>query len=82
MTRKLEDITVDEFWELYRTKFPPPADCPPEDIEAAHNFYLSGFAAMLALAERLDVEPPERRATILDKMHRELSASQHMGQLN
>lgn len=80
MTRKLEDITVDEFWTFYRTNYPPPPDCPPDDIEAARNFYLSGLAAMLAFARRLDVEPPERRATILDKLHRELAGFAHAGQ--
>jgi hypothetical protein len=71
---KLEDITVDGFWDFYCKTFPPLPDLPAEDLQIVKNFYMSGLAAMLALTNRLRVEPVERQHAILDKLYAELVA--------
>lgn len=64
MTKMLEEVTLEEFWQLFLQQCPPPKEIQPDDLELAKTLYLSGFGGMLALAMRLEQETPERRASI------------------
>lgn len=74
MSKRLEDVTVESLWDFYQKVYPPPPGLPSEDLEAAKNFYMSGLAAMLAIAQRLRTEPVERQRVVLDKLQGEVVA--------
>lgn len=58
MTRQLEDITVEEMWQIFLSHDPPPADFPADQLNDVRRMYFTGFAAMLAIATRLQAETP------------------------
>jgi hypothetical protein len=73
--KSLEDVTAEDFWAFYLRSYPPPPDIPSVEIQGAKNFYMSGLAAMLALARFMESETPERRNAVYGKLYIELNNS-------
>ena len=68
---KLEELTVDYFWELLKLDLPPPPDAEAE--LTGRMFYRCGFGAVVVLALRLESETPERRKAILDMLNAQIT---------
>lgn len=72
MTCVLEEVTVEEFWQLYISANPPPSTISQEEIEFAKYLYYAGFGAMLVIAKRMETETPERCNPIREKLMAEV----------
>lgn len=72
MTKKLEEITPDEFWHMYIAANPPPPTITAEELGFARSLYMAGFGAMVQVALRVNSEPQERRDAVLGRLNSEI----------
>lgn len=74
--RKLEELTLDELWCMYREKSVP-ADIPPDGqwvVDEVSKAWHCGAAGLLVLAQKMlkDGVPAKRQAAIWDGLRAEL----------
>lgn len=71
-SRTLEEAcTLDQFWELFLLACPPPPDMPREVVDTYKWFYAAGLGAAAVLLQRLEIEPPERRAALIAQIEKQ-----------
>lgn len=63
MTYRIEDLKIEELWQLFLQLNPPPVDMPTEVVLTYRSVFMNGAAVAVKIAQRLwKVDATKERA--------------------